>query len=1050
VRVTKIVLGTILAILLALAGALAYLPVYLESHKGLIEASATRVLRRSVEIQGGLALSFFPSPSLAVQGLQIRNPDWTQRPLFARAERLEVQLDLRALAERRIRVARILVHGADIDLERGPQGQTNWTFSSSVRSPGALPIEAIEVLDSSLDFETPEGPGQHVGIGRLNLQVLGGTRLALAASLSYRDVPFSVSATTGKKGEAQASGWPFSIHAKAADATLEVEGHSAAPFEVSGIEANFSLRGVNLQFLEGLFSSHGPASGPFRLAGRLTRASAGYRFSELSGSLDALASLGPVTLTSGEVRIPDDAALTGTLEGTWRQIPTAVRFDLAGTESQTRARSRRLEIEARLGDTSMRGRVRFPTGGSRPKITGDLSFNKIDLTGITRGAGARREPAPPEGAYVPWSERPLPLAVLGGFDADLTVKADLVAGERLKIRDARGHALLDKGQLRLEDLMVSLPGLPITGRVTLDTAATPPLVEVSLSTPRAQLPRAISFLPVPRKMAGDMQSVTLRAKAEGNTPMALLKTIGGTLMAGSARFRVGGKQAEIRLEKPTLVTVPGKKVVLHTGIRIQQQALTLDLIGGHLADLLTQGEPWPVIEIVALGKLDREAVELRGEVGSLTALLAGRDLRTDLTARWQGIEADLQGTLARLDGRGNSHLALRASGESLSSLGRLLGANLRSDQPFDVSARLEGGDRRFRVRDLKARSGESDIVGDLRIRQGAETRVAASLRSHTIDLTPYLDGGRDRSATFQSSLAEPLPLDSLRVLDGALSLKAGHVRIGDFGIDDTVLDAILDAGNLHISADAGDGRLILDLGLRPEGTKWRWSIKQKGKLDLSWLIEEENLGAVSKTPATLDVRLAGVGDSLQGLLGSADGRLELVLSAGRLNKKVVGLPLGGVLVTLLDAISIPSRQGLFEGLKCAVFQFDVAKGIATSTKGLAVQTAAINAIGSGALNLRSGEIELHFKTTRRKGIGISLFGLADQFVYITGTLSKPKVAIDPKSVVLRGGAAWATGGLSLLYTQLAKRLTAFGNPCDLVLDRGSGRGGWWLDLQERL
>jgi len=152
------------------------------------------------------------------------------------------------------------------------------------------------------------------------------------------------------------------------------------------------------------------------------------------------------------------------------------------------------------------------------------------------------------------------------------------------------------------------------------------------------------------------------------------------------------------------------------------------------------------------------------------------------------------------------------------------------------------------------------------------------------------------------------------------------------------MDASLDAGNLHVSADAGDGRLTLSLGLRPEGAKWRWSIEQKGKLDLSWLIEEENRGALSKTPATLDFRLAGIGDSLQELLGSADGWLELIISAGRLNKKVDGLPLGGILVSLLDAISIPGRKGLFEDLRCAVLQFDVAKGIATSTKGLAVQT----------------------------------------------------------------------------------------------------------------
>ena len=46
----------------------------------------------------------------------------------------------------------------------------------------------------------------------------------------------------------------------------------------------------------------------------------------------------------------------------------------------------------------------------------------------------------------------------------------------------------------------------------------------------------------------------------------------------------------------------------------------------------------------------------------------------------------------------------------------------------------------------------------------------------------------------------------------------------------------------------------------------------------------------------------------------------------------------------------------------------------------------LNALGGGAVNLRTSEIELHFKTAKRKGVGLNLLGIADKFVYITGTL----------------------------------------------------------------
>ncbi|MCG6898226.1 MAG: membrane assembly protein AsmA, partial [Thiocapsa sp.] len=109
--------------------------------------------------------------------------------------------------------------------------------------------------------------------------------------------------------------------------------------------------------------------------------------------------------------------------------------------------------------------------------------------------------------------------------------------------------------------------------------------------------------------------------------------------------------------------------------------------------------------------------------------------------------------------------------------------------------------------------------------------------------------------------------------------------------------------------------------------------------------------------------------------------------------------------------------------------------IATSTRGLAVQTRDINAIGGGALNLRTGEIEIRFKTVRRRGTGISLLGIADRFVHIKGTLRDPKAGIDPGALLVHGAAAWATTGISLLADQLFRRLTGATNPCDVVRGR---------------
>jgi hypothetical protein len=138
---------------------------------------------------------------------------------------------------------------------------------------------------------------------------------------------------------------------------------------------------------------------------------------------------------------------------------------------------------------------------------------------------------------------------------------------------------------------------------------------------------------------------------------------------------------------------------------------------------------------------------------------------------------------------------------------------------------------------------------------------------------------------------------------------------------------------------------------------------------------------------------------------------------------------------LLNTLNPASLNRPFESLRCAILRFEIEGGVATSNGGLALQTDAMNVLGSGVLDLRTSEIELRFRTARRKGIGLNLLRIADRFIYLTGTLDQPRVALDPKDLLVEGTTIWATGGLSLLYDQLFSRLTAFSHPCEIVMRR---------------
>ncbi len=64
-----------------------------------------------------------------------------------------------------------------------------------------------------------------------------------------------------------------------------------------------------------------------------------------------------------------------------------------------------------------------------------------------------------------------------------------------------------------------------------------------------------------------------------------------------------------------------------------------------------------------------------------------------------------------------------------------------------------------------------------------------------------------------------------------------------------------------------------------------------------------------------------------------------------------------------------------------------------------------------------------------------------RFVVVDGTLKDPRTKIDSDDLLVEGGAAWATGGLSLVAGQIFGRLTASGSPCETVLKQDAPDAG---------
>jgi len=1066
-RILRVVAWLLLSVVLLVVATIGLLPFYLQAHKADLEAAAGDALGRRVAIDGvalGWLLHPRPGVSIVLNGLQVSNPNWDtdQRlgPHLLEAERVDVTWQPRALLHRQVRIDQLVIRGAHLMLQKTADGRDNWQLGTTKGKSGgkiSLRIPTVQLTESQITFASPKTPLRRADIKRLQLDGLGAEPLVLQAELMINETPLTLSGRAGAADTPTGAHWPFQLQAQSGDTRVGLKGSAPAPFATTGLDAKLLVQGPTAVPLGRIAGINGLPPGPFRLDTDLSWDGKTFQASAINGSSQADVLPAPLTVSDGEISVPLHGPWSARMTGKLGNRPatlqvTPVAAPKAETQTPETKNAGALAIKATLAQGRFDGELRPASRDARALLSGKLNVGTVTLQDGAQAKASKRDatetkaPAATKtkASEAPtWTGKPLPFSSLTRLDADLDLAVEALTWQRITIRGLQAQAKLSGGRVELDAVRLALPGLTVTGQAAVDASRKTPAVEAQLNTDRIDLAKARSMLAEGPKLSGSIIGLSLDAEASGTTPAALIDSLSGTLKAKSARLlppaKRGQKATAIGLASPNLHVDAGQALSFKTGLtRASQdrteQSVDLTLTGGTLADLLPGGRSWPRIDVTAQTRIDQQRLSIRGQVGPLAAIRTGRDLTLDFSLTDDtDLSGTLTGTLARLDDLAGSQIQAQVTGKSLAALHPGLPA-----QAFSAKARLQGEAKQLELLDIEARSGSSDIAGEVRIGLGEPLRIDADLNADTLELTPFLSGSPEPNPA--PKRAEALPLDGLKILDGSLKLSASKVQLDDFVIDQGTLDARLDAGHLVLSANAAEGGLSLDLELRPGETDWQFDLHHKGKLNLGRLIKAKNQQALSSVPVTVEMRMTAVGASVPALLGSADGGVQLVLGAGQLDRKASKLPFGGVVVKLLDTVNptqlsaIRVRKDILS-LQCAVLQFDIADGIATSKHGLALQTDQLNVLGGGAIELETEEIELRFKTVKRTGVGLSLLGVADRFVIVDGTLRHPHANIDKGDLLVDSAAAWATGGLSLVADQIVQRLTAFGSPCETVLRR---------------
>lgn len=454
----------------------------------------------------------------------------------------------------------------------------------------------------------------------------------------------------------------------------------------------------------------------------------------------------------------------------------------------------------------------------------------------------------------------------------------------------------------------------------------------------------------------------------------------------------------------------------------------------------------------AKGRFRGMAIEGRGRSGGILDF-GDADDPFPLQARFTAGKTRIAfvGTLTNPTALDALDLRLWLSGTDMAELFPLIGVALPHSNPFATEGRLQvdfqdsGGV--YRYEKFTGRVGGSDLSGSLTYVGGSPRgRLSGALRSRllqSVDLAEAFGIGPDASAAATSGRFFP---DSSFRTERWKAMDADVTFTGERLVH--AKDWPLDRVDTHVHLDAG--RLQLDpLRFGIAGGRIAGNVRIDGSekppqgvfvLDASELEMAQLLPALASADASFgeingSLALAGKGDSLAAMLGTANGEVKLLVDHGEVSKALLeraGLNLGNLLLTRLFGDRSVT-------LECAAAQWVAADGVLAS-QAFIVDTEEALIDVTGSIDLGRERFDLEIKPQSK---GVRILSLRSPLT-VRGSFLQPEVGVKKGPLIARGVGAVVLGVFAApaaaLIPLVATRRRDDPARCDRLLERMQGKG----------
>ena len=532
----------------------------------------------------------------------------------------------------------------------------------------------------------------------------------------------------------------------------------------------------------------------------------------------------------------------------------------------------------------------------------------------------------------------------------------------------------------------------------------------------------------------------------------------GESMAGSKlALEASGSDLGSKFELPDEMSLPDGPFTLQANIGLEENHLSISqavLGAGDFSFKLDADLPWPLDMTQGGFDLNTSGPDINSiltEFAGITldpnsfAVQAAGDWHDGKISVGQGnvrigeSAMIVKGTLDLPPNLSGTDMNVGINSPDLSQLGTIDGARWGT-LPFEMNTSFTGSRTRFQMEQFLAQLGESSISGDFSMDFEPETpQFDLKLTSDSLDLRPFLvdpdEEGSEESPGKDDRLIPGLvfPTDAMSWYEGRFAVTADRILLETMTLQNTAIEGELREGALNIreiGTDGYQGRLLADLKLVPlvsGGAQLTTSVRSEGLiLNLSKQTEDDR----KALPAfDIDIKLSGNGQSLREAAAAFQGNINIISDGGQVRNVRSESAAGLFLSEIVSAISPSESRQEVINISCFAAGIGVTEGVLSLDPGIALQSDKLNIFATGKLNLATEKIDVNFRTETRKAVSLSTSELVSPYVKLSGTLSAPSVALDPKGTLLSGGAAYLSGGLSILAKKALDQLGTSESPC---------------------